>query len=135
MQTPKAEDTTPALNGIEYLLTKPDFQAASKEAMPSDSRDREGIVITFGGADSFGGTGQCIASLLAFYDINGENVPRLTVLASDKMAEAQDIDELLTKWPGEAKRVPWMQAHDVAALFGACHTALVSHASCCHKAL
>lgn len=128
---PMQAEAPQSLCGVEYLLLKPEFETAGKAALPRDDPGRSGVVISFGGADTFGGTGQVIQALTtALAQRAGEQdaPPSLTVLASDTMAAAQGLDELLAAWPAGAvaERRCWLEAGDVAALFGRCKHAIVS---------
>ena len=124
---PMQPEAPKSLCGVQYLLLKPEFEAGAKKALPRGSAVRSGLVLSFGGADTFGGTAQVIEALTAALAKSTQPAPRITVLASDKMAEAQGLDGLLHGWPGgAAKRVAWLEACDVAQLFGTCEHAIVS---------
>lgn len=107
------------LTGPDYLLVRSAF------APSSTPPPREGWVVAFGGADRISATAAALHELR-------DTGKRLTVLASDAMAQEQGLDELL---PAEARRIPWLAAPELARLLESSEGALVSASTLALEAL
>jgi spore coat polysaccharide biosynthesis predicted glycosyltransferase SpsG len=112
------------LMGTQYLLIRPEFA----RTLASGSGPREGIVVCFGGADTCQLTGECIN--LIIQESSPLKKEPLTVLASDTIAAAQDLDRLIEMWDDKygkpGIRITWADADTMAKLFLTSRYALVS---------
>lgn len=129
MEAGGVESECPVLFGLEYLLMRPEF------SMESMLEPRDAWLICFGGADTEGLTGACIQRMI---DSGGaQQLPRLIVCASDRMAESQGLDAMLKNWPGvgPAQRKSWVDAKEMASLLQSSLAALVSCSGIATEAL
>ena len=60
---------------------------------------------------------------------------KLTVLASDRQSQEQDIDGLLIDWAGPKERLSWLDGGQMAALFSSARLAIVPSSVLAFEAL
>jgi len=101
-------DRSAMLAGLAYAPLRPAFRLARLSRTVSDG----GVVLMFGGADP----GRLSSAVIASLRRTAWASHPLTVIASDPVAAAQDLDAALAAWPGGGRRWYGMPPSAIAAL-------------------
>ena len=121
---PPAPDT---LSGPEFLLMRACFDPVRFPPAAT----REGLLICFGGADHAKDTRGALEALAS---ASMRPVP-ITVIASDIVAERQDLDGLIRELGSDVQRLSWIDGEEMAERFSATASALVSSSVLAFEAL
>lgn len=115
------------LSGPEFLLMRDCFDPV--RFPPSSAR--RGLLICFGGADHAKDTRGALEALASASD----RPTPITVVASDTLAERQDLDGLIRELGSDVQRLAWIGGEEMAERFSATGSALVSSSVLAFEAL